>query len=156
MRFCDKWPLVSVLFKEDFPSHHFDSPTAREDRRINVCDFYLFGGNPGIVAMAMTVNPDAGASAPASASRDEAIYAFRADLDGDHREDLTFKIRFGSVTQAGRCDEHRHLQKFEIRRATGISIRAESARTSNSMIAAVTGVFASTGTGVKSVAALEW
>ena len=41
-------------------SHHFDTPTAREDPRINVCDFYLFEGAPGTTVMAMTVNPDAG------------------------------------------------------------------------------------------------
>ena len=45
-------------------SHHFDTPTAREDPRINVCDFYLFEGAPGATVMAMTVNPDAGLSAP--------------------------------------------------------------------------------------------
>ena len=28
-------------------SHHFDTPTAKEDPRINVCDFYLFRGGPG-------------------------------------------------------------------------------------------------------------
>ena len=47
-------------------SHHFDTPTAREDPRINVCDFYLFEGAPGATVMAMTVNPDAGLSAPDS------------------------------------------------------------------------------------------
>jgi hypothetical protein len=25
-------------------SHHFDTPTAKEDPRINICDFYLFRG----------------------------------------------------------------------------------------------------------------
>jgi hypothetical protein len=40
-------------------SHHFDTPTAREDSRINVCDFYLFRERPGFTVMAMTVNPDA-------------------------------------------------------------------------------------------------
>jgi hypothetical protein len=25
-------------------SHHFDTPTAKEDPRINVCEFYLFPG----------------------------------------------------------------------------------------------------------------
>jgi hypothetical protein len=34
-------------------SHHFDTPTAREDPRINVCDFYLFEGAPGATVMAM-------------------------------------------------------------------------------------------------------
>ena len=28
-------------------SHHFDTPTAQEDPRINLCDFYLFRGRPG-------------------------------------------------------------------------------------------------------------
>jgi hypothetical protein len=42
-------------------SHHFDTPTAREDPRINLCDFYLFRGTLGTVAMVLTVNPDAAA-----------------------------------------------------------------------------------------------
>jgi len=45
-------------------SHHFDTPTAREDPRINVCDLYLFQGGADTTVMAMTVHPDAGASAP--------------------------------------------------------------------------------------------
>jgi hypothetical protein len=98
-------------------SHHFDTPSAREDPRINVCDFYLFQGRAGTVVMAMTVNPDAGVSAPTT-FRDEAIYAFRFDLDGDDREDVTFKVRFGEVSHAD-GNEHRHLQMFEVRRATG-------------------------------------
>ena len=40
-------------------SHHFDTPTAREDSRINVCELYLFQGRPGFTVMAMTVKPDA-------------------------------------------------------------------------------------------------
>ncbi|MFZ3304576.1 MAG: hypothetical protein WA227_13280, partial [Mycobacterium sp.] len=41
-------------------SHHFDTPTGREDPRLNLCDFYLFAGDPGkTTAMAMTVNPAA-------------------------------------------------------------------------------------------------
>jgi len=57
-------------------SHHFDTPTALADPRINVCDFYLFRGRPGTTVMAMTVNPDAGLSAP-DTFRDEGLYAFR-------------------------------------------------------------------------------
>jgi hypothetical protein len=60
-------------------SHHFDTPTAREDPRINLCDFYLFRGQPGTVVMALTVNPDAGSDT----FRDEGLYAFRFDLNGD-------------------------------------------------------------------------
>ena len=33
-------------------SHHFDTPTAKEDPRINICDFYLFRGRPGTTVMA--------------------------------------------------------------------------------------------------------
>ena len=40
-------------------SHHFDTPTAREDPRICVNDFYLFDGAAGTTVMAMTVNADA-------------------------------------------------------------------------------------------------
>ena len=39
-------------------SHHFDTPTAKEDPRINICDFYLFRGRPGTTVMALTVNPN--------------------------------------------------------------------------------------------------
>ena len=98
-------------------SHHFDTPTAREDPRINLCDFYLFPGTPGTVAMALTVNPDAGAGGP-DTFRGEGLYAFRFDLKDDAREEVTFKIRFGEVTHAA-GDEHRHVQSFEVRRVTG-------------------------------------
>src|ERR1700681_4682298 len=78
-------------------SHHFDTPTAREDPRINVCDFYLFRGRPGFTVMAMTVNPDAGRPAP-DTFRDVGLYAFRFDLNGDAREELSFKVQFGPLS----------------------------------------------------------
>jgi hypothetical protein len=98
-------------------SHHFDTPTAREDPRINICDFYLFDGAPGTTVMALTVNPDAGLSAPES-FREEALYAFRFDLDGDAREELTFKLRFGEAEHSAQ-DESRHVQSLEVRRSVG-------------------------------------
>jgi hypothetical protein len=99
-------------------SHHFDTPTAREDPRINVCDFYLFEGAKGNTVMALTVNPDAGLSAP-DTFRDEAIYAFRFDLNGDAREELAFKVKFGTVEHTD-GDGHDHLQHFEIRLSRGV------------------------------------
>lgn len=51
--------------------------------------------------MAITVNPDAGIPAP-DTSREEAIYAFRFDLDNDAREELTSKVRLGAVTNRWR------------------------------------------------------
>jgi Domain of unknown function (DUF4331) len=98
-------------------SHHFDTPTAKEDPRINICDFYLFNGNPGTTVMAMTVNPDAARLAP-DTFRDEGIYAFRFDLNGDAREEVTFKVRFGAVSHA-HGNEHEHVQTLQLRRATG-------------------------------------
>lgn len=102
-------------------SHHFDTPTAREDPRTNVCDLYLFEGSPGHTVMAMTVNPDAGISAPDS-FRDEGLYAFRFDLNGDAKEELAFKVRFGAVEHSG-GDDHRQIQHFEVRRAVGADAR---------------------------------
>jgi hypothetical protein len=80
-------------------SHHFDTPTAKEDPRINLCDFYLFRGAPGTVVMALTVNPDAEGSAHGT-FRDEGLYAFRFDLNGDAREEVTFKVRFSEAFHA--------------------------------------------------------
>src|SRR6267154_804961 len=98
-------------------SHHFDTPTAQQDPRINVCDFYLFHGRPGTTVMAMTVNPDAGLSAP-DTFREEGLYAFRFDLNNDAREEVAFKVRFGTSIHSD-SDEHAHEQTFEVHRATG-------------------------------------
>jgi hypothetical protein len=122
-------------------SHHFDTPTAREDPRINVCDFYLFDGAPGTTVMALTVNPDAGLSAP-DFFRDEGLYAFRFDLNGDAREEVTLKFRFGDVRHAD-GDDHRHVQNFEVRRATGED--AFQGLGGEVLIAGETGVAASKG-----------
>jgi Domain of unknown function (DUF4331) len=99
-------------------SHHFDTPTAREDPRLNLCDFYLFAGSvAGTTAMAMTVNPAANAHT-AAPFRDEAVYAFRFDTDGDRREDVSFKVRFDDVVHgASNAGNFDHVQRFEVRRA---------------------------------------
>src|SRR5271165_6972541 len=98
-------------------SHHFDTRLAKEDPSLNICDFYLFEGAPGTTVMAMTVNPDVGLSAPDTLHM-EGLYAFRFDLDGDAREEVTFKFR-SREPQHGDNDDHTHMQQFEVRRATG-------------------------------------
>jgi hypothetical protein len=98
-------------------SHHFDTPSAREDPRINICDFYIFEGSADTTVMAMTVNPDARLSAP-DTFREEGLYAFRFDLNGDAHEEVTFKFRFGEARHA-QDDEHVHLQSFQLLKATG-------------------------------------
>jgi Domain of unknown function (DUF4331) len=99
-------------------SHHFDTPTGREDPRLNLADFYLFAGStPATTTMVMTVNPaaNAGTAAP---FRDEAVYAFRFDTDGDRREDVSFKVRFGEVIHIpSHTSVLTHVQVFDVYRA---------------------------------------
>ncbi len=99
-------------------SHHFDTPSAREDPRLNLCDFYLFAGAAAkTTVMAMTVNPAATAESSAP-FRDEAIYAFRFDTDDDRDEDVSFKVRFDDATEAASEGLARAVaQSFEVRRA---------------------------------------
>jgi hypothetical protein len=94
-------------------SHHFDTPTGREDPRLNLGDFYLFAGRAGFTVMAMTVNPEADPTR-APLFRDEGLYAFRFDARGDGQEDVSFRVRFGAASpgHAGR-----HEQGFEVYRA---------------------------------------
>jgi Domain of unknown function (DUF4331) len=101
-------------------SHHFDTRLSREDPSLNVCDFYLFQGTPGTTVMAMTVNPDVVLSAP-DTLHTEGLYAFRLDLNGDAREDVVFKFRFDEPRHLN-GDEHVHVQKFQVLRATGEAI----------------------------------
>ena len=67
--------------------------------------------------MALTVNSNAGVSAP-DTFRDEGLYAFRFDTNRDFREEVTFKVQFGAPAHAD-VGEHHHVQTFEVRRATG-------------------------------------
>jgi hypothetical protein len=101
-------------------SHHFDTKLAKEDPSLNLCDFYLFQGAPDTTVMAMTVNPDVVLSAP-DTLHPEGLYAFRLDLTGDAREDVVFKFRFNEPRHVN-GDEHVHVQKFQVRRATGQAI----------------------------------
>src|ERR1700743_1360076 len=101
-------------------SHHFDTKLAKKDPRMNICDMYLFPGSSGNTVMAMTVNADAGLGS-SDALPDEALYAFRFDLDEDAREDVVFKFRFGPPKHIG-DDEHKHVQSFQVRRAVGEQI----------------------------------
>jgi hypothetical protein len=52
----------------------------------------------------------------------EGLYAFRFDLNGDAREEVTFKFRFGEPRH-GDGSEHTHIQPFVVRKATGDDTR---------------------------------
>lgn len=105
-------------------SHHFDTKLAKEDPSLNLCDYYLFAGAPGTTVMAMTVNPDLGLSAP-DTLHVEGLYTFRFDLNGDAREEVVFKFRFSEPRHAN-GDEHVHIQKFQVRKATGDETSGDS------------------------------
>jgi hypothetical protein len=101
-------------------SHHFDTDQAKKDPRLNCCDLYLFRGQPGFTVMAMTSGADAGISSP-DAFHPEGLYAFRFDTNGDAKEEVVFKLRFGEPEHAA-GDEHRHVQSMKLIRAMGSEI----------------------------------
>ena len=70
-------------------SHHFDSPTAIEDGRLNLCDVYVFPEPPGVTTLVLTVNPESGRSTPVT-FRPEALYEFVIASDGGATEDRAF------------------------------------------------------------------
>jgi hypothetical protein len=96
-------------------SHHFDSPTAIADGRINLCDLFVFPGEPGTTTLILTVNPDAGRSSPTT-FRPDALYEFVVASDGGTREDIAFRITFTAPDGTGN-------QQLRVRRADGTAAR---------------------------------
>jgi hypothetical protein len=96
-------------------SHHFDSPTALADGRINPCDLYVFPAAPATSALILTVNPDAGRSSPTTL-RPDALYELVVASDGGTSEDLTFRVTSSEPDEHGR-------QQIQVRRANGPAAR---------------------------------
>src|ERR1700749_933375 len=96
-------------------SHHFHTDQAKNDPRLNCCDVYVFEGRPGTTVLVMTSNADAGISSP-DAFHPEGLYDLRVKTDGDDKEDVVFKFRFGEPRHA-HGDEHRHIQSYKVIRA---------------------------------------
>lgn len=92
-------------------SHHFDSPTAIEDGRLNLLDVYVFPETPGTSTLVVTVNPDAGRSSPTT-FRPDALYEFVIASDGGTREDRAFRLSFGEPDTDGQ-------QEMRVRYAVG-------------------------------------
>jgi hypothetical protein len=84
-------------------SHHFDSPTAIEDGRLNLCDLYVFPETPGTSTLILTVNPDSGRSNPTT-FRPDAQYEFVIASDGGTLEDRAFRMSFGEPDADGKQD----------------------------------------------------
>jgi len=74
-------------------SHHLDSPTARQDVRLNTTDLYAFRGETGTV-LVLNVCHSLGGGKPDVGYHPEGMYEFKVDLDGDAIEDLTYRFLF--------------------------------------------------------------
>ncbi len=74
-------------------SHHFDSSTAIEDGRIDLCDLFALPSDPGTTALVLTVGPDAGLSSP-TGFRPDAVYEFVVATGGGTAADLALRARF--------------------------------------------------------------
>ena len=81
--------------------HHFDSPEARADSRINITDNFLFHAEAaGSVVAIMCVSPLAGLPSPFTGSlqwrtfRPGCAYDFRFDTDGDVRANCVLRLVF--------------------------------------------------------------
>ena len=92
-------------------SHHFDSPTAIEDGRLNLCDLYVFPSSADLSTLILTVNPDAGRSTPTT-FRPDALYEFVVNGDGATAQEQSFRLQFGEPGTDGR-------QRLTVRYADG-------------------------------------
>jgi Domain of unknown function (DUF4331) len=81
-------------------SHHYTSPTAIEDGRLNLLDVYVFPETPGTSTLVLTVNPDSGRSSPTT-FRADALYEFVIAGDGGTAEDRAFRMSFGEPDPDG-------------------------------------------------------
>ncbi len=97
-------------------SHHFNSPTAIADGRLNACDLYAFPTAPGRSALVLTVNPDAGRSS-STQLRPDALYEFVIATVGGTTEDVAFRFRFDEPDGDGQ-------QRVQVARATGAASRS--------------------------------
>lgn len=100
-------------------SHHFDSPTAIEDGRLNITDVFAFPGPGSTTTLILDVNPDAGRSSPTSL-RPDALYEFAIASDGGYVEDRAIRIEFGEPGPDGR-------QSMAVRLAVGDDSRTGTA-----------------------------
>src|SRR5882672_5452157 len=110
--------LIANAIQGDSVCHIISIPNWRRKIRASTSATFIYLTGPsGKTVMAMTVNPDVGLSAP-DTLHPEGLYALRFDLDGDAREEVTFKFRFGEPRH-GVGSEHTHIQPFVVRKATG-------------------------------------
>jgi hypothetical protein len=82
-------------------SHHLDSPIARQDIRLDITDLYVFRGQTGTVFVINVCHSIFG-PIPAPGYHPEGMYEFKADLNGDSVEDVTYRLTFNERDQHGK------------------------------------------------------
>ena len=93
-------------------SHHLDSPTAKEDGRVDITDIYIFPSEtPNFTVLVMAVNPLAGELSPTT-FRAGAVYDFKIDTNHDSVEDLDYRITFEEPDAQG-------TQQIQVQRLLG-------------------------------------
>lgn len=92
-------------------SHHLDSPLARQDIRLDITDLYVFDGEYG-TTLIINVCHSAGGPVAVPGFHPEGSYEFKIDLDGDHTEDLTYRVVFTDPDESGH-------QRFTLSRTSG-------------------------------------
>jgi hypothetical protein len=92
-------------------SHHLDSPIARQDIRLDITDLYVFRGQTGTVFVINVCHSIFG-PIPAPGYHPEGMYEFKADLNGDAVEDITYRLTFNERDQHGK-------QSYVVRCITG-------------------------------------
>jgi hypothetical protein len=98
--------------------HHFDSPTAIEDPRIDPTDFFVFPSSKGdSTVFVLNVNPDAGRNANPE-FRHEAIYEIKIDTSCGTEEDRSLRFVFGEPANGN--------QSFRVLMATGANAGAQT------------------------------
>jgi hypothetical protein len=106
-------------------SHHLDSPLARQDVRLDITDLYVFPGETG-TAFVINVCHSIAGDIPVPGYHPEGMYEFKIDLDGNAKEDITYRLTFGERDSAG-------MQAVELRQLTGPA--AADAHAGGSLIA---------------------
>ena len=92
-------------------SHHLDSPTARQDVRLDITDLYVFRGETG-TALVINVCHSIAGDIPVPGYHPEGMYEFKLDLNGDAVEDVTYRFTFADRASDG-------SQRYVLRRIAG-------------------------------------
>ena len=81
---------------------HLDAPLVKTDGRLDINDVYAFQSpsNAANTVLIMTVNPVSGVLSPTT-FHPSASYDFKADTDGDARENMTYKVTFSAPNGSG-------------------------------------------------------